>query len=180
VVGALQLASQPSAEGGGRLASQAAKVGGRRLASLSELRECAATPGGADVVKTFLLESHELPAATLRWPAWRLAVVPRIMAQLADGAPQGEDGKAKGKWEVEVGEGECGEANGSGVAVWEEAPTWGEIVNPRPLSADAGGDVGKGRGCGDKGGSGGTINSAKRKRISSRVGIEDVVKEARV
>ena len=57
---------------------------GRRLVSLDELKKCVAAPGGGgeDAVRTFLLESPDIPASTLRWPAWRLKIVPNIMAQL--------------------------------------------------------------------------------------------------
>jgi hypothetical protein len=37
----------------------------------------------ARVLQTWLLESEELPVATLRWPAWRMRLVPEIVKQLS-------------------------------------------------------------------------------------------------
>jgi hypothetical protein len=61
---------------------ESSEEAGRRLVSLSELKACAVAAGGEDAVRTFLLESREMPAANLTWPAWRLTIVPQIMAQL--------------------------------------------------------------------------------------------------
>lgn len=59
---------------------------GRRITSLNDLRACVNAPGGGlDAVRAFLLESPEMPAITLRWPAWRARVVPKIISQLLDG-----------------------------------------------------------------------------------------------
>ena len=60
---------------------------GRRLTGLAELIECVreggARPGeGEAFVRWWLASSPELPAATTRWPAWRVRIVPRVMDQL--------------------------------------------------------------------------------------------------
>ena len=60
---------------------------GRRLRGLAELIRCV-REGGAGVgegeafVRWWLASSPELPAATTRWPAWRVRIVPRVMDQL--------------------------------------------------------------------------------------------------
>jgi len=60
---------------------------GRRLRGLAELIRCV-REGGAGVgegeafVRWWLSSSPELLAATTRWPAWRVRIVPRVMDQL--------------------------------------------------------------------------------------------------
>lgn len=96
------------------------------MISLDELKACASAPGGGeDAVRAFLLESREMPTATLRWPAWRLKVVPDIMAQLS-GVDVVEE-KVKEALEV-VGRDAVGKENapGGGVTLGPLSPNSGK------------------------------------------------------
>ena len=59
----------------------------RRLVDVAELRSVP-----SEALRAFLLESEEVPAATRRWPAWRLRVAETIVRALAAGDDEGAEG----------------------------------------------------------------------------------------
>ncbi len=61
-------------------------AGGARLTSLGDLASLARADGGAALTR-WLLTSEEMPEATRRWPLWRIALVPRIIAALLSDDP---------------------------------------------------------------------------------------------
>jgi hypothetical protein len=66
--------------------TRALTPGGARLASLAALVAVARADEGAALTR-FLLHSEEIADATRRWPLWRLAFVPKIVAALLSDDP---------------------------------------------------------------------------------------------
>ena len=71
----------------------------RRLVDVAELRSVP-----SEALRAFLLESEEVPAATRRWPAWRLRVAETIVRALAAGDDEGAEGDSIDEEDIKEGD----------------------------------------------------------------------------